>query len=189
MSRNARQEAVAKIAATQPLKSAVDYTKTTAAEMYGSNVFSLSVAKKLLSKDAYASLLKATDKGEKIDAAYANEIAAAMKEWAVARGASHYCHWFMPMTGSSAEKHDSFVNYTADGRAINEFPGKLLIQGEPDASSFPSGGLRATFEARGYTAWDATSPAFLMRGENNVTLCIPTAFVSWTGEALDTKIP
>ncbi|HYC32292.1 MAG TPA: glutamine synthetase III, partial [Gemmatimonadales bacterium] len=117
------------------------------------------------------------------------EIAAAMKEWAVARGASHYCHWFMPMTGATAEKHDAFLMYTADGRAINEFSGKVLIQGEPDASSFPSGGIRATFEARGYTAWDATSPAFLMRGENNVTLCIPTAFVSWTGEALDTKIP
>ena len=189
MSLNARQEAISKIASTQPVKSAVDYTKTSAAELYGSSVFSLAVAKKLLSKDAYASLLKTTEKGEKIDSAFANEIAAAMKEWAVARGASHYCHWFMPMTGSSAEKHDSFVNYTSDGRAINEFPGKLLIQGEPDASSFPSGGMRATFEARGYTAWDPTSPAFLHEGVNGKTLVIPTAFCGWSGEALDEKTP
>jgi glutamine synthetase len=189
MSRNARQEAIARIAATQPVKSAVDYSKTSAAEIYGSNVFSLSVAKKMLSKDAYASLLQTIEKGQKINSAFANEIAAAMKEWAVSKGATHYCHWFMPMTGSSAEKHDSFVNYTADGRAINEFPGKLLIQGEPDASSFPSGGMRATFEARGYTAWDPTSPAFLHDGINGKTLVIPTAFCGWRGEALDEKTP
>ncbi|HYF01725.1 MAG TPA: glutamine synthetase III [Planctomycetota bacterium] len=189
MGLNARQEAIQRIASAQPVKSAVDYTKTTAAELYGTNVFNLSVAKKLLSKDAYASLLKTIERGEKIDAAFANEIAAAMKEWAVARGASHYCHWFMPMTGSTAEKHDAFLMYTADGRAINEFSGKVLIQGEPDASSFPSGGLRATFEARGYTAWDPTSPAFLLEGLNGKTLVIPTAFCGWKGEALDEKTP
>ena len=112
-----------------------------------------------------------------------------MKEWAMERGATHYTHWFQPLTNLTAEKHDSFYSPTGDGTALAEFSGKELIQGEPDASSFPNGGLRVTFEARGYTAWDPTSPAFLMENPNGTFLCIPTAFVSWTGEALDTKIP
>src|SRR5471030_1743970 len=112
-----------------------------------------------------------------------------MKEWAMEKGATHYTHWFQPLTGSTAEKHDSFYGPAGDGTAIAEFSGKKLIQGEPDASSFPSGGIRATSEARGYTAWDVTSPAYLAESENGITLCIPTAFVSWTGEALDTKTP
>ena len=112
-----------------------------------------------------------------------------MKDWAIERGATHYTHWFQPMTGITAEKHDSFIRPTSDGKAIMEFSGKELIKGEPDASSFPSGGLRATFEARGYTAWDCTSPAFLREDAAGVTLCIPTAFCSYTGEALDMKTP
>ena len=119
----------------------------------------------------------------------ADVVAASMKDWAIENGASHYTHWFQPLTGQTAEKHDSLAAPDGNGGVVFNFSGSELVQGEPDASSFPSGGLRATFEARGYTAWDATSPAFLMRGDNNVTLCIPTAFVSWTGEALDTKIP
>src|SRR6185295_6449781 len=146
VARNSRQEAIRSIAATQHVKSAIDPTKTSISELYGKNVF--------------ASLQKTIEKGEKLDSANADAIASAMKEWAVAKGATHYTHQFHPMTGATAEKHDSFINYTADGTAINEFSGKVLIQGEPDASSFPSGGLRATFEARGYTAWDPTSPAF-----------------------------
>ncbi len=110
-----------------------------------------------------------------------------MKDWAIERGATHYTHWFQPMTGKTAEKHDAFISLTSDGKAAMEFSGKELIQGEPDASSFPNGGLRATFEARGYTAWDATSPAFLKEDSAGVTLCIPTAFYSYTGEALDKK--
>ena len=112
-----------------------------------------------------------------------------MKEWALEKGATHYTHWFQPLTGSTAEKHDSFYGPTGDGTAIAEFSGKELIQGEPDASSFPTGGIRATFEARGYTAWDPTSPAFILENPNGALLCIPTAFASWTGEALDNKIP
>ena len=112
-----------------------------------------------------------------------------MKEWALEKGATHYTHWFQPLTGSTAEKHDSFYGPTGEGTALAEFSGKELIQGEPDASSFPSGGIRATFEARGYTAWDPTSPAFILENPNGALLCIPTAFASWTGEALDNKIP
>ena len=127
--------------------------------------------------------------GEPLDPQVAGVVAATMKDWAIENGATHYTHWFQPLTGLTAEKHDSLVSPDGTGGVIFNFSGSELVQGEPDASSFPSGGLRATFEARGYTAWDPTSPAFLMRGEATTTLCIPTAFVSWTGEALDTKIP
>src|SRR5258708_23946376 len=119
----------------------------------------------------------------------ADVVAAAMKEWAIERGATHYTHWFQPMTGLTAEKHDSFLSPTDSGTAMADFSGKELVRGEPDASSFPSGGIRATFEARGYTAWDPTSPAFILDNPNGTTLCIPTAFCSWTGEALDKKTP
>jgi glutamine synthetase len=142
-----------------------------------------------LPKDIYISLMKTIEKGEKIDSTIADVVAAAMRDWAIEKGATHYAHVFYPLTGSTAEKHDSFLTPTGDGSAIAEFTGKQLIQGEPDASSFPSGGIRATFEARGYTAWDVTSPAYILENPNGTTLCIPTAFVSWTGEALDKKTP
>jgi glutamine synthetase len=158
-------------------------------DYYGENVFSPAVQKERLSKDAFKRLQAAVASGEGLDVDLANEVAEAMKEWALEHGATHYTHWFQPLTGLTAEKHDSFFDPQGDGSALTEFKGKELIQGEPDASSFPTGGIRATFEARGYTAWDPTSPAFLLENPNGALLCIPTAFVSWTGEALDQKIP
>ncbi len=157
--------------------------------IFGRDIFSRSMMRQRLPKEVYKSLLKTIDQGEPLDPAVADVVAASMKDWAIENGATHYTHWFQPLTGLTAEKHDSLAAPDGSGGVVFNFSGSELVQGEPDASSFPSGGLRATFEARGYTAWDATSPAFLMRGDNNVTLCIPTAFVSWTGEALDTKIP
>ena len=154
-------------------------------DTFGSLVFDDRVMKATLSADVYASLRKTIDEGKELDLTVANAVAAAMKDWAVAHGATHYTHWFQPMTGITAEKHDSFISPAPDGGVIMEFSGKELIKGEPDASSFPSGGLRATFEARGYTAWDPTSYAF-MKGK---TFCIPTAFCSYGGEALDKKTP
>ena len=154
-------------------------------EMFGSMVFNDSVMHDRLPKDIYRSLKKTIDEGKDLDIGVANVVASAMKDWAIENGATHYTHWFQPMTGITAEKHDSFISPQPDGTVIMEFSGKELIKGEPDASSFPSGGIRATFEARGYTAWDPTSPAFIK--EN--TLCIPTSFVSYTGEVLDKKTP
>lgn len=154
-------------------------------EFFGCMVFDDRVMKANLSAEVYNSLRKTIDKGAKLDISVANAVAAAMKDWAVAKGATHYTHWFQPLTGVTAEKHDSFISPSPDGGVIMEFSGKELIKGEPDASSFPSGGLRATFEARGYTAWDPTSYAFI-KGK---TLCIPTAFCSYGGEALDKKTP
>ena len=158
-------------------------------EYFGSMVFDDRVMKARLSADVYYSLKKTIDEGEKLDLSVANAVAEAMKEWAVEKGATHFTHWFQPMTGITAEKHDSFITPAPDGRVILEFSGKELIKGEPDASSFPSGGLRATFEARGYSVWDCTSPAFLREDAAGITLCIPTAFCSYTGEALDKKTP
>jgi len=158
-------------------------------ELFGVDTFSKQVMQKRLPKAVYKSLLRTIDHGEPLDPRIADIVAASMKDWAVERGATHFTHWFQPLTGLTAEKHDSLVSPDGMGGVIYNFSGSDLTQSEPDASSFPSGGLRATFEARGYTAWDATSPAFLNRHANTVTLCIPTAFVSWTGEALDTKIP
>lgn len=154
-------------------------------EVFGSNVFNDSVMRERLPKATYKALKKTVDGGLPLDPAVAEVVASAMKDWAIEKGATHYTHWFQPMTGITAEKHDSFISPTSDGKVILEFSGKELIKGEPDASSFPSGGLRATFEARGYTAWDCTSPAFI----KDSTLCIPTAFCSYTGEALDKKTP
>lgn len=154
-------------------------------ELFGSNVFSETVMKARLPKETFKALKKTIDLGEPLHPDVAEVVANAMKDWAIEKGATHYTHWFHPMTGKTAEKHDSFIEPTGDGKVIMEFSGKQLIQGEPDASSFPNGGLRATFEARGYTAWDATSPAFL----KDDTLCIPTAFCSYTGESLDKKTP
>ena len=158
---------------------------TTVPESFGSLVFDSRVMKARLSADVYHSLKRTIQKGTKLDLSVANAVAAAMKDWAVENGATHFTHWFQPLTGITAEKHDSFITPAPDGRVIMEFSGKELIKGEPDASSFPSGGLRATFEARGYTAWDPTSYAFI-KGK---TLCIPTAFCSYGGEALDKKTP
>lgn len=153
--------------------------------IYGSNVFNDAALKERLPKAIYKALNKTIAEGRSLDPAIADVVANAMKDWAIEKGATHFTHWFQPMTGITAEKHDAFISPTADGKAIMEFSGKELIKGEPDASSFPSGGLRATFEARGYTAWDCTSPAFVKDG----SLCIPTAFCSYTGEALDKKTP
>ena len=157
----------------------------TVSDYFGSLVFDDRVMKATLSADVYQSLRKTIDEGVKLDASVANAVATAMKDWAVANGATHYTHWFQPLTGITAEKHDSFISTAPDGGVIMDFSGKELIKGEPDASSFPSGGLRATFEARGYTAWDPTSYAFI----KDKTLCIPTAFCSYGGEALDKKTP
>ncbi len=168
------------------------YEKTgidTIADLYGENVFSLKTMRNYLSETAYKSLLTTIKEGTTIDASIADEVADAMKTWAVSKGATHFTHWFQPLTGSTAEKHDSFIVPDNEGGVVLKFSGKELIQGEPDASSFPSGGLRATFEARGYTAWDPTSPAFIKEGELGATLCIPTAFYSYHGEALDKKTP
>mgnify|MGYP005770314079 FL=1 len=154
-------------------------------EVFGENVFNLQAMQERLPRDVFRSLKKTIDEGKPLDSSIAGAVAHAMKEWAVEKGATHYTHWFQPMTGITAEKHDSFISPTKDGRVIMEFSGKELVVGEPDASSFPSGGVRATFEARGYTAWDPTSFAFIKDG----TLCIPTAFYSYTGEVLDKKAP
>ena len=154
-------------------------------ELFGSLVFNDKVMRERLSEDVYASLKKTIDENVKLDETQLDAIAAEMKNWALENGATHFTHWFQPLTGVTAEKHDSFISPAPDGGVLMEFTGKDLIKGEPDASSFPSGGLRATFEARGYTAWDPTSYAFI----KDHTLCIPTAFCSYSGEALDKKTP
>ncbi|MHB8170764.1 MAG: glutamine synthetase III family protein [Thermincolia bacterium] len=158
-------------------------------ELFGSNVFNDSAMKQRLPKETYKALQRTIKQGLSLDPAVADVVAGAMKDWAIERGATHFTHWFQPMTGVTAEKHDAFISPTGDGKVFLEFSGKELIKGEPDASSFPSGGLRATFEARGYTAWDCTSPAFLKEDTAGVTLCIPTVFISYTGVALDKKTP
>src|ERR1700684_3718916 len=158
-------------------------------QVFGANVFSPTVQRHRLPKHVYKALQKTLARGQALDTSLADAVAQAMKDWAMEKGATHYTHWFQPLTGSTAEKHDSFYGPAGDGTAIAEFSGKELIQGEPDASSFPTGGIRATFEARGCTAWDPTSPAFILENPNGALLCIPTAFTSWTGEALDNKIP
>jgi len=158
-------------------------------EIFGANVFTLAEMRLRLPKSVYKSVVATIEKGAKLDSAVADSVASVMKDWALSRGATHYAHVFYPMTGLTAEKHDSFLEPVSDGQTLAEFAGKTLIQGEPDASSFPSGGLRSTFEARGYTGWDVTSPAYILENPNGNTLCIPTVFVSMTGEALDYKTP
>ena len=160
-----------------------------ASDEFGSLTFNEEVQRARLPKDVFRSLRRASAHGEALDHNVADIVASALKDWAVEHGATHYTHWFQPMTGITAEKHDSFLNPTPDGRAVAEFSGKELVRGEPDASSFPSGGMRSTFEARGYTAWDPTSPPWLLMSPLGATLVIPTAFVSWTGDALDKKTP
>ncbi len=158
-------------------------------QLFGINVFSDEVMKARLPENIYKALRNTIKRGAPLDESIADVVAATMREWAMERGATHFTHWFQPMTGLTAEKHDSFLAPTEEGGAVAEFSGKELVRGEPDASSFPSGGIRTTFEARGYTAWDPTSPAFILENPNGTTLCIPTAFCSWTGEALDKKTP
>ncbi len=186
---NARQAAIAAVTNYKPTGTGFNFRDLPSGQLYGSNVFNFEAMKARLPKAAYKALMETIKKGARLDPTVADAVALAMKDWAIEKGATHYAHVFYPLTGLTAEKHDSFLSPTADGRAIAEFSGKELIQGEPDASSFPSGGIRATFEARGYTAWDPTSPAYLMENPNGITLCIPTAFCSWTGEALDKKTP
>ena len=162
-------------------------TKITA--IFAENVFTHAVARQFLSDEAFKSLMGSVKAGQKIDRSMAAQIANGIRAWAESKGVTHFTHWFQPLTGTTAEKHDSFFTLKGDGTPIEQFEGDALIQQEPDASSFPSGGLRATFEARGYTAWDPSSPAFIMDIGAGRTLCIPTIFVSYTGESLDYKAP
>jgi glutamine synthetase len=184
---NPRQTAIHAIAANRSVTSQIPNYNVES--IYGTNVFSLSVMERVLPKATFKSIKRTIEEGSKLDPSTANIVANALKQWAISKGATHYAHVFYPLTGSTAEKHDSFLVPTDTGGAITQFSGKSLIQGEPDASSFPSGGIRSTFEARGYTAWDVSSPAYILENPNGTTLCIPTAFVSWTGEALDKKTP
>ncbi len=186
MSAAARVAAIQLIVRKTPV--AAEARRGPVPEMFGENVFGLEQMRARLPESAYKALHSCMEHGQELDPALADQVANAMKEWAVERGATHFTHWFQPMTGSTAEKHDSFASLEG-GKLLMEFSGKALVKGEPDASSFPSGGLRATFEARGYTAWDPTSPAFIRETVNGSTLCVPTAFCSWTGEALDEKTP
>jgi glutamine synthetase len=185
----ARASAVAAITSYRPAGPSWNFRETPTSEIFGANVFSDAVMKDRLPKSVYKALQATIKQGKPLDPTIADAVALAMKDWAIEKGATHYAHVFYPLTGLTAEKHDSFLQPTGDGDAIAEFSGKELIQGEPDASSFPSGGLRATFEARGYTAWDPTSAAYILDNPNGTTLCIPTAYCSWTGEALDKKTP
>jgi glutamine synthetase len=184
----ARQKAIGAIS-IHKVASTENYLEHAGEDIYGTYVFHEGAQRQYLAKSVFKKLRRTIDGLEAFDPAIADAVAQGVKEWALAHGATHYTHWFVPMTGSTAEKHDSFLSPAGEGQTIAEFSGKVLLQGEPDASSFPSGGIRSTFEARGYTAWDLTSPIFLQVEPNGVTLTIPTAFVSYTGEALDHKIP
>ncbi|MGK5595142.1 MAG: glutamine synthetase III [Parachlamydiaceae bacterium] len=168
---------------------ATDQAKISLIEQFGAYVFDKKSMQQMLSKDIFANVVDAMELKADINPDYADAIAIAMKEWAISHGATHYTHWFQPLTGTTAEKHDTFLDWSATDLLIEQFSGKQLLQGEPDASSFPSGGLRSTYEARGYTGWDPTSPVFLWKAGDGFTLCIPSVFFSWTGEVLDTKIP
>jgi glutamine synthetase len=184
-----RLQAIEAVTNYRSISEPLSFSKISASEFFGMNVFNKTVMKARLPKPVYKSLLKTFETGSTLDPSIADAVAAAMKDWAMEKGATHYAHVFYPLTGSTAEKHDSFLSPDGDGGALAEFSGKTLTQGEPDASSFPNGGIRNTFEARGYTMWDVTSPAYILENPNGTTLCIPTAFVSWTGEALDKKTP
>ncbi len=183
----ARTQAVFEAMATAPVQGSPDQKRPD--EIFGEYVFTLDDMRKALPKDAYKKLERIIHNGERLDPTIADVVAAAIKEWALSKGATHYTHWFQPMTGATAEKHDAFISPVGDGKAICEFSGKMLISGEPDASSFPSGGIRSTFEARGYTAWDPSVPVFIVPGPYSATLHVPTYFFSYSGEALDRKIP
>ena len=189
MSSSALQDASNSIIEWSQAAARVAAPRPKATDIFGSLTFGDEVQRRRLPRDVYRALRRACTHGDPLDGSAADIIATAMKDWAVEHGATHYTHWFQPMTGITAEKHDSFIAPSAEGRAVAEFSGKELIRGEPDASSFPSGGMRSTFEARGYTAWDPTSPPWLLMSQNGATLVIPTVFVSWTGESLDKKTP
>jgi len=184
-----RMNAIAAVTNYKPLEKPLNFSETPSKDLFGVNVFSDSVMKERLPKAVYKAIRRTIDNGEKLDISVADAVAVAMRDWAIEKGATHYAHVFYPLTGLTAEKHDSFLEPDGKGGVLAEFSAKQLIQGEPDASSFPSGGLRATFEARGYTTWDVTSPAYILENPNGTTLCIPTAFCSWTGDALDKKVP
>jgi glutamine synthetase len=184
-----RQSAIEAATEWQSNGNRINFKETPVRQLFGINVFTDEVTRARLPEHVYKALRKTIKKGAPLDPMVADVVATVMKEWALEKGATHYTHWFQPMTGLTAEKHDSFLAPTEAGSAIAEFSGKELVRGEPDASSFPSGGIRSTFEARGYTAWDPTSPPFILENPNGTTLCIPTAFCSWTGEALDKKTP
>ena len=186
---NARQAAFEAVVDAVPRGGAVDYRGKTIKDVYGEHVFNEDVRRERLPTPVFEALQNTIQTGAELAAEVADAIAVAMKDWAVEHGATHFTHWFQPMTGLTAEKHDSFIAPSSSGGAVAEFSGRELVRGEPDASSFPSGGLRATFEARGYTAWDPSSPAFILDNPNGATLVIPTMFVSWTGDALDKKTP
>jgi glutamine synthetase len=186
---SARLQAIEAVTTYRPVSEPLSFSNVSASELFGANVFNKSVMKERVPKPVFKSLMRTIDNGSLLDPSIADSVASAMKDWAISKGATHYSHVFYPLTGFTAEKHDSFLSPDPDGGAIAEFSGKTLTQGEPDASSFPNGGIRNTFEARGYTMWDVTSPAYILENPNGRTLCIPTAFVSWTGEALDKKTP
>lgn len=186
---NVRRSAIDAICETQPVGGVVDYVATDVRDIYCEHVFTEAVQRERLPKNVFANLQKTIKEGKEVNPEDADAVALAMRDWAIEHGATHFTHWFQPMTGKTAEKHDSFITPTGDGEILTKFSSKDLVRGEPDASSFPSGGLRATFEARGYTAWDPSSPAFILENPNGATLVIPTMFVSWTGEALDKKTP
>jgi glutamine synthetase len=181
--------AIAAVTSYKPIEKPLNFSDTPSKNLFGVNVFSDAVMKERLPKAVYKAMRRTIDNGEILDISVADAVAVAMRDWAIEKGATHYAHVFYPLTGQTAEKHDSFLEPDGKGAVLAEFSAKQLIQGEPDASSFPSGGLRATFEARGYTAWDVTSPAYILENPNGTTLCIPTAFCSWTGDALDKKVP
>jgi glutamine synthetase len=185
----ARLDAISAVINYKPISEPLNFAETPAKELFACNVFSTAVMKQRLPKPIYKSIMATIEKGAALNTDIADAIAAAMKDWAIEKGATHYAHVFYPLTGLTAEKHDSFLTPNGDGSAVVEFSGEQLIQGEPDGSSFPTGGIRPTFEARGYTAWDVTSPAYILENPNGTTLCIPTVFVSWSGEALDKKTP
>ncbi len=184
-----RMNAIAAVTNYKPIEKPLNFSETPSKDLFGVNVFGDSVMKERLPKAVYKAIRRTIDNGEKLDISVADAVAVAMRDWAIEKGATHYAHVFYPLTGLTAEKHDSFLEPDGKGGVLAEFSAKQLIQGEPDASSFPSGGLRATFEARGYTTWDVTSPAYILENPNGTTLCIPTAFCSWTGDALDKKVP
>ncbi len=187
--RSARSNAILAITNSRPTHAPLNFVETKPQDIFACNVFNDKIMRERLPRAVYKALRKTIDLGERLDPAIADTVAAVMKDWAIEKGATHFTHIFYPLTGTTAEKHDSFIQPDGHGGVVTEFSGSMLIKGEPDASSFPSGGLRSTFEARGYTAWDVTSPAYIMENPNGVFLCIPTVFLSWTGVALDKKTP
>src|SRR5215831_13051408 len=184
---NLRLKSIARV--SEPKVVPTRHSGKKVSDFFAENVFTEQAMKSYLSEDAFLSVMTAIKAGQRIDVKIADQVASAMKSWAISKGATHFTHWFQPLTGATAEKHDAFFQLTGTGKGIEIFDSNALVQQEPDASSFPSGGLRNTFEARGYTAWDPSSPAFIMEIGSGKTLCVPTVFISYHGEALDYKAP